>query len=248
MLHELKLIVDLLHEGGLAKMHQYISHTAKYGDLTRGPRIVNKATKKEMKKILDEIQDGNVRARQWIRENKTGRKKYDALMKKDLAHPIEKVGAKLRARMPWLNRAESRSPLQTTTVTTMSNRDPNRVLIFDTTLRDGEQSPGCSMTLPEKLQMARALAELGVDVIEAGFPIASPGDFEAVREIAREVRGPIICGPGPLQPRGHRPALERGQGGREAAHPRLPRHQRDPSRVQAQDGQGRDHRTRPSKA
>ena len=101
-LHELKLIVDLLHEGGLAKMHKYISHTAKWGDLTRGPRVVNKETKKEMKKILKEIQDGSF-ARVWIRENKTGRKKYDALMKKDLAHPIEKVGVQLRARMPWLN-------------------------------------------------------------------------------------------------------------------------------------------------
>jgi len=76
----------------------------------------------------------------------------------------------------------------------MSNRDPNRVLIFDTTLRDGEQSPGCSMTQPEKLRLARALAELGVDIIEAGFPVASPGDWEAVHEIAREVRGPIIAG------------------------------------------------------
>ena len=61
-LHELKLIVDLLHEGGLAKMHQYISHTAKWGDLTRGPRVVNAGTKKEMKKILKEVQDGQVRA------------------------------------------------------------------------------------------------------------------------------------------------------------------------------------------
>jgi 2-isopropylmalate synthase len=76
----------------------------------------------------------------------------------------------------------------------MPERDPNRVMIFDTTLRDGEQSPGCSMTQPEKLRMARALAELGVDVIEAGFPAASPGDWEAVHEIAREVRGPIIAG------------------------------------------------------
>src|SRR6478609_7890616 len=72
--------------------------------------------------------------------------------------------------------------------------DPNRVIIFDTTLRDGEQSPGCSMNLGEKMEMARALADLGVDVIEAGFPIASPGDFESVRAIAREVHGPIIAG------------------------------------------------------
>ena len=76
----------------------------------------------------------------------------------------------------------------------MSNRDPNRVIIFDTTLRDGEQSPGCSMTPPEKLRMAKALADLGVDVIEAGFPAASRGDWESVQTIAHEVRGPIICG------------------------------------------------------
>jgi ketol-acid reductoisomerase len=100
-LHELKLIVDLLQEGGLAKMHQFISETAKYGDLTRGPRIVNRATKKEMKKILAEIQQGKF-ARQWIRETRTGKKKYNALLNKDLKHPIEKVGRALRARMPWL--------------------------------------------------------------------------------------------------------------------------------------------------
>src|SRR5437868_4045707 len=75
----------------------------------------------------------------------------------------------------------------------MSGPD-DRVLIFDTTLRDGEQSPGCSMTQPEKLRVARALADLGVDVIEAGFPAASRGDFEAVSAVAREVQGPIIAG------------------------------------------------------
>jgi 2-isopropylmalate synthase len=76
----------------------------------------------------------------------------------------------------------------------MSPTADNRVLIFDTTLRDGEQSPGCSMNLAEKLEIAHALKALGVDVIEAGFPIASPGDFESVREIARQVQGPIIAG------------------------------------------------------
>jgi 2-isopropylmalate synthase len=76
----------------------------------------------------------------------------------------------------------------------MSTHDPNRVIIFDTTLRDGEQSPGCSMTPPEKLRIAKALADLGVDVIEAGFPAASRGDWESVQAIAREVRGPVICG------------------------------------------------------
>jgi ketol-acid reductoisomerase len=105
-LHELKLIVDLLHEGGLAKMHKYISDTAKYGDLTRGPRVVNRNTKKEMKKILKEIQDGKF-ARQWISENKKGAKKYQKMLKADMKHPIEKVGAKLRARMPWLEEAKA---------------------------------------------------------------------------------------------------------------------------------------------
>src|SRR5487761_2389972 len=74
-------------------------------------------------------------------------------------------------------------------------RDPaNRVKIFDTTLRDGEQSPGISLNKQEKLEIAHQLARLGVDIIEAGFPIPSPGDFEAVQAIAREVQGPVICG------------------------------------------------------
>jgi len=106
-LHELKLIVDLLHEGGIAKMHRFISETAKFGDLTRGPRIVNAGTKREMKKILREVQQGKF-ARQWIRENRTGRRKYTRLLKKDLAHPIEKVGVRLRERMPWLNETGGR--------------------------------------------------------------------------------------------------------------------------------------------
>src|SRR5262245_16851866 len=70
----------------------------------------------------------------------------------------------------------------------------NRLIVFDTTLRDGEQSPGASMNLAEKLEIARALSDLGVDIIEAGFPIASPGDFESVQAIARQVHGPVICG------------------------------------------------------
>ena len=72
--------------------------------------------------------------------------------------------------------------------------DPDRVIIFDTTLRDGEQSPGASMNLDEKLTMARALEHLGVDVIEAGFPIASPGDFEAVQAVAKQSTRARICG------------------------------------------------------
>jgi len=101
-LHELKLIVDLLHEGGLAKMHQFISETAKYGDLTRGPRIVNERVKNEMRKVLREVQNGKF-ARQWLRENREGRANYQKLLAADINRQIEKVGADLRARMPWLN-------------------------------------------------------------------------------------------------------------------------------------------------
>ena len=97
-----QVIVDLLHEGGIWKMHKFISETAKYGDLTRGPRVVNKKTKAEMRKILKEIQQGKF-ARQWIRENATGRKKYERMMKTDLNRQIERVGFELRSRMPWLD-------------------------------------------------------------------------------------------------------------------------------------------------
>jgi ketol-acid reductoisomerase len=100
-LHELKLIVDLLHEGGLAKMHQFISETAKYGDLTRGPRIVNERVRNEMRRVLKEVQSGKF-ARQWIRENAQGRQIYQKLLREDVDRQIEKVGAALRARMPWL--------------------------------------------------------------------------------------------------------------------------------------------------
>jgi len=96
--------------------------------------------------------------------------------------------------------------------------DIDRLVIFDTTLRDGEQAPGCSMTDREKIRVARALAELGVDVIEAGFPAASDGDFESVRLIAREIRGPIICG---LARCGGNDIERAWQALREAEHPRL---------------------------
>ena len=101
-LHELKLIVDLLHEGGISKMHQFISETAKYGDLTRGPRIVDERVKKQMRKVLKEVQSGKF-ARQWIRENESGKANYRKLLAADIDRQIEKVGASLRARMPWLN-------------------------------------------------------------------------------------------------------------------------------------------------
>ena len=108
---------------------------------------------------------------------------------------------------------------------------PRRITIFDTTLRDGEQSPGASMNLAEKLEIAQALVELGVDVIEAGFPIASPGDFKAVRQIAQAVRGRGDLRAGPLPQRRHRPRLGGGAVCPTAADSRLPGHQRHPSRA-----------------
>ncbi len=101
-LHELKLIVDLLHEGGISKMHQFISETAKYGDLTRGPRIIDERVKKQMRKVLKEVQSGKF-ARQWIKENESGKANYKKMLAADIDRQIEKVGASLRARMPWLN-------------------------------------------------------------------------------------------------------------------------------------------------
>jgi len=100
-LHELKLIVDLLHEGGLARMHQFISDTAQYGDLTRGPRIINEDTRARMREVLAEIRDGRF-AEEWVAEHKRGNQRYQALKQRDLEHPIEVVGRKLRAQMSWL--------------------------------------------------------------------------------------------------------------------------------------------------
>ncbi|HEX5048214.1 MAG TPA: ketol-acid reductoisomerase [Gammaproteobacteria bacterium] len=100
-MHELKLIVDLLHEGGLKKMHQFVSETAKYGDLTRGPRIIDEHVRESMRKVLKEVQDGTF-AKQWIEENKAGQPNYKRLLQEDLDQGIEKVGKALRGRMSWL--------------------------------------------------------------------------------------------------------------------------------------------------
>jgi ketol-acid reductoisomerase len=102
-LHELKLIVDLIYEGGLSYMRYSVSDTAEYGDYTRGPRIVNDQTRAEMKKILSEIQSGEF-ARQWINENKTGRKRFLAMREEARNQPVEKVGGELRAMMTFLKK------------------------------------------------------------------------------------------------------------------------------------------------
>jgi ketol-acid reductoisomerase len=108
-LHELKLIVDLLHEGGLAKMHRFISETAQYGDLTRGPRVVDEHTRKQMRGILREIQDGQF-AREWVAEHRSGRARYRSLKQRDVEHPIETVGGRLRAAMSWLEEEPEAQP------------------------------------------------------------------------------------------------------------------------------------------
>ena len=100
-LHEVKLIVDLIYEGGIADMRYSISNTAEFGDLTRGPRIVNDQTKAEMKKILDEIQSGAF-AREWMDENASGGDRFRSLRDKAARHQVENVGANLRAMMPWI--------------------------------------------------------------------------------------------------------------------------------------------------
>jgi ketol-acid reductoisomerase len=99
--HELKLIVDLLYQGGLSYMRYSVSDTAEYGDYTRGPRIIDELTKERMRQILAEIQTGSF-AREWILENQAGRPVYNALRKMDAEHQIEIVGKKLRSMMPWL--------------------------------------------------------------------------------------------------------------------------------------------------
>jgi len=106
-LHELKLIVDLMYENGISGMRFSISDTAEYGDLTRGPRIITDETRAEMRRILEEIQDGSF-AQEWIAENRAGRPRFNELREKGKNHPIERVGAELRSMMPWIAAGKTR--------------------------------------------------------------------------------------------------------------------------------------------
>jgi ketol-acid reductoisomerase len=106
-LHEVKLIVDLIYEGGIANMRFSISDTAEYGDMTRGPRIITDETRAEMRRILDEIQSGRF-AREWILENRAGRPVFNALRRRARAHPVEEVGSRLRGMMPWIEAGRAR--------------------------------------------------------------------------------------------------------------------------------------------
>src|SRR5688572_29296328 len=106
-LHELKLIVDLMYENGISGMRFSISDTAEYGDLTRGPRIINAEVRAEMGRILEEIRDGSF-AEEWIAENRAGRPRFNELREKGKQHPIESVGAELRSMMPWIAKGKER--------------------------------------------------------------------------------------------------------------------------------------------
>ena len=106
-LHEVKLIVDLIYEGGITNMRYSISDTAEYGDMTRGPRIITEETRAEMRRVLDEIQTGKF-ANEWILENKAGRPVFNALQRKGAEHPIEEVGEQLRSMMPWIGAGKAR--------------------------------------------------------------------------------------------------------------------------------------------
>jgi len=100
-LHEVKLIVDLIYEGGIANMRYSVSNTAEYGDYTRGPRVIDDKVKAEMKRVLDDIQTGRF-AREWVLENAAGQASFKAMRRRGAEHDIEKVGARLRAMMPWI--------------------------------------------------------------------------------------------------------------------------------------------------
>jgi ketol-acid reductoisomerase len=100
-LHEVKLIVDLIYEGGIANMRYSVSNTAEYGDLTRGPRVINDGVRQEMKRLLADIQSGAF-ADEWMAENEAGKPRFRNLERNAIDHPIEEVGGRLRSMMPWL--------------------------------------------------------------------------------------------------------------------------------------------------
>ena len=208
-LHELKLIVDLIQEGGLAYMRFSVSDTAEYGDYTRGPRVVNPAVRDEMKKILSEIQSGQF-AKEWIDENKTGRKNFLRMREEARHQKIEEVGRELRAMMPWLSkkkeagvpqddesqveqvetggaaRRKSGGPLQRRHRKDADTSAYMKITTLDTTLRDGTQGEAISFTVDDKLAIALKLDELGIEYIEGGWPGSNPRDkdfFTRAREL-----------------------------------------------------------------
>ena len=199
-LHELKLIVDLIYEGGLGYMRYSVSDTAEYGDYTRGPRIITEQTRAEMKKILSEIQSGEF-ARNWIAENKEGRKKFLAMREAGHDLPIESVGRELREMMTFLKKRKKEAgvpkkrplPLNSTPGSYRVSRTvPMQIATFDTTLRDGTQGESVAFSVDDKLLIAQKLDELGIDYIEGGWPGSNPKDkefFERAKSVAGSTPG-----------------------------------------------------------
>ena len=146
----MKLIVDLMYQGGLTHMRQVVSDTAEYGDYVTGPRVIDDHVQATLRQVLTEIQNGEF-AKRWIQENQAGRPAFLAMRRHEQEQPIEQVGKRLRSMMSWLNRSrgpclgagpppeKSSPPLYERRARAMAMR---RVRIFDTTLRDGEQARG----------------------------------------------------------------------------------------------------------
>ena len=240
-MHELKLIVDLMYRGGLSYMRYSVSDTAEHGDYTGGAAPGDGR---------DAPRDG---ARCWRRSGPAPTRRAGSARTRRggpgssaAARGAERSSSRRWARgcarmMPFLDpvavtpegdvrAAAAEPPTVTAGGRAGSGRAMTaRVAIFDTTLRDGEQSPGCSMTPAEKLRLARQLERLGVDVIEAGFPIASPGEVESVRAMAAEMRSvkvAALCRAAEADIEAAGRALL--EGAAPAADPHLPRHLRHP--------------------
>ena len=204
-MHELKLIVDLMYRGGLNFMRFSVSDTAEYGDYVSGPRVTEGA-KAAMKDVLTDIQSGAFAAK-WIAVQEAGGEDFRGCASRtrttrsSRSAPTSARRCRSSSRSSWTPARRRRSRVGARRGGRHDVRGHHapfgegvpagRLRIFDTTLRDGEQAPGAGLTAAEKLEVARQLARLKVDVIEAGFPAASQGDFDAVRQIAQETRGGI---------------------------------------------------------
>ena len=138
-LHEVKLIVDLIYEGGIANMNYSISNTAEYGEYVTGPRIINAETKAEMKRVLDDIQSGKF-TRDWMLENRVNQTSFKAMRAKLAQHPIEEVGEKLRAMMPWIK--EGRAGGQEPQLRFLRSSEQARIAAFAETSGAGIMRPG----------------------------------------------------------------------------------------------------------
>ena len=204
-LHELKLIVDLLYRGGLNFMRFSVSDTAEYGDYVSGPRLIDDHVRATMRQVL-----ARDPGRQLRRPLDRRGPRRPALLRPAAGagpRPPDRAGRRCAPLAdgvagsgrgdgrpgPGLGRAPARGGCLVSTSPAGRVRESGRIRVFDTTLRDGEQAPGAALTAEEKIEVARQLVRLNVDVIEAGFPAASPGDWDAVHRIARETRGVAVA-------------------------------------------------------